>query len=156
MHGREGRVLADESARKIWPFLNSSDYQGLLVFTACWRPFTVKKQQLEDDTKRVKPHIKSTPMTSSYSHVELAVRGLLTLLRGGIQKGKEGGDVPTYNALHFLAIPSRSDCQQKCVIRKKAVMFSTITSCYSLLIRVNLCTCNAPFTRAIQDFLGLD
>lgn len=96
-------------------------------------------------------------MTSSYSHVELAVRGLLTLLRGGIQKGKEGGDVPTYNTLHFLAIPSRSDCQQqRCVIRNKAVMFSTITTSYSLLIRANLCTRYAPFTQAIQDFLGLD
>lgn len=44
----------------------------------------------------------------------------------------------------------------KCVIRKKAVMFSTITTSYSLLIRVNFCACNAPITHAKQDFLGLD
>lgn len=126
------------------------------MFPTCCRPFPVRRPQLEDDTKRVKPHIKSTPMTSSNSQVGLDPPGWLTLQRGGIQKGKEGGDVPGLQYSILSTFSQFQADQQKCVTRENAVNFSTIMTCYSLLIRLNLCTCNAPFTHARQDSLGLD
>lgn len=118
------------------------------MFTRGCRPFPVKKVQLEDDTDRVKPHINSTPTTSSYSRQAFSAWPVNTVDRRDPNKkrGWSLSDSPhTLIALNSRQIRQSST---KCVIRKSTASSSALFSFYSLVFmsKATLATVQRPVT----------